>query len=1450
MNALEKHIVTGMVTDMNVSRFDATKVFYARNARISTVNDKNELFTVMNEKGPLHLTGNINIPTGTVVGSAFIDEKLILFIKASNADYIYRLTFPTDTTFNAVRLYQGNLGFDIQNPLETLSVYENENVQKVYWVDGVHQLRSINVVKDSYTGDSAHSDNGVATLFDVNPVLTLNHTLNITKRNTGGDFPAGTIQYAFTYFNMYSPETPVFEVSEQYLLSPQRKGAAADGRVVCSFNISLSGLDTTFEYLRAYAIIRTSENATPAVRLLGDFRMSSGTVNFVDDGAVGSTVDASYLLFVGGEPVAPSTFTVKDNTLFLGNIRLLKPQIGTIIYEGTQTIAEKIAALRGAGTIPIRNVSKQVTGVGSETNWYNYTIDNNRKSTALRRFKKGETYRLGIIAQHKTGVWSEVLWIGDYTNDVNPIFKGEQTAGIWELTSLLQGGVLTTILSKLKDAGFLRVAPVAVYPEGIDRTVFCQGLVSATVYNVEDRYNNKPFSQASWFFRPISEGFGIAASPHAMLYQEKETTATDAVYGNAEIQLNQGPRLFLPFMKGTWQGSNTQVVLPNEDMVSLCKNDYYIDTSIVTLNSPDIEFNDSLQQEDFEGLKFRIVGIAKSKLSNQHQEMYADITAGLYNFEKPYSPTYSKVAISNNITYHNPITNFLGYLSHVKIYNVGQGLNSTAGLCFFALYPWHKTGKIQGSHYGVNGYWTVGKEEHFDPDNNVEDICILKSKIISNIRYGVTEMLGNTTNVQANTIKLFDDTQNDFIPLSNNAYSEVYYGNIDSVRVFTKDSLSSTNAEHSSDTLVTKSVSDEGTLLENFNRVLGYSYYPCMSSIPFNNKEHLESGYVYMGDTRSPEEVLKNFPNYRNTFTLDNTPVPIKYKSTKHAVVVLSAGSGEIPSLYRNEALVTAFGAGSAPTVKPFWKDTNMTFTAGKVPFYPCVAHKVVPEASDASYPFLYIGELYRDNIDPTTRFGGNSEKAILNNVWKRCGEAVYINLSNDITIKFEEGDTYLTRYDCLKTYPYADNDVNSIVEIFSTDIETRVNLDARYDHTRGLLDNTLIRPENINLVNRAGYEQSNQFFTFTAEDYSRENVSRFPNLITISEEKVPGASVDVWGQINLTGGLDLDGTYGEIHALKTFNNDVYAFQTDAFSNILFNSRVQIPTSDGQPIEITNGMKLQGVRYLSNTVGCQNKWSICSSSRRLYWFDNRSKDVWGFSGQGIDNLSTRLGVKSWFINAPSFWYANGEGFNTFFDKRNSDVYFSLYASGSHTFDVGSLMFSENLDTFVSVFDYTNIQALYNLKPGTIITRNNGSLWSLWKGNYNNFFGTYKPFYLRFIANMEPTRHKVFNTLQWRSDSWNNDTYVPGSTFNKFRVWNQYQDSGTNTLVSAKFNQSNLKKKFNTFRALVPRDSIGTWNENRRLDRIRGNYAFVELKYDLSDNKKIQFYDLEIGEFIQ
>ena len=146
---------------------------------------------------------------------------------------------------------------------------------------------------------------------------------------------------------------------------------------------------------------------------------------------------------------------------------------------------------------------------------------------------------------------------------------------------------------------------------------------------------------------------------------------------------------------------------------------------------------------------------------------------------------------------------------------------------------------------------------------------------------------------------------------------------------------------------------------------------------------------------------------------------------------------------------------------------------------------------------------------------------------------------------------------------------------------ETRVNIDGRSDRNRGQLSNLNMSPQNFNLMNEV-YTQRDNFFNYRKLDKDYYKQHKFANQITWSKEKSLGEEIDTWTNITLANTLDLGGERDEITALVTWNEQLLCFQKKALNQILFNNRVQIPTSDGVPIEISNGYKVDGSRLFSN----------------------------------------------------------------------------------------------------------------------------------------------------------------------------------------------------------------------------------------------------------------------------
>ena len=186
-------------------------------------------------------------------------------------DHIYRLQ-KTGQTFQCVSLYDGNLHFDANNPIECLGVYENEKIQKVYWTDGSNQPRFINIIDQP--ADGVYND----TSFDFIPTLELNDSIHIQKvPDSSGLFPAGVIQYAVTYYNKYGQESNISVVSPLIPTSYTQRAGSPEETIGNAFKVTIKNPDMHFEYMRIYSIFRSSKDTTPVCKRVADVRLGDGS---------------------------------------------------------------------------------------------------------------------------------------------------------------------------------------------------------------------------------------------------------------------------------------------------------------------------------------------------------------------------------------------------------------------------------------------------------------------------------------------------------------------------------------------------------------------------------------------------------------------------------------------------------------------------------------------------------------------------------------------------------------------------------------------------------------------------------------------------------------------------------------------------------------------------------------------------------------------------------------------------------------------------------------------------------------------------------------------------------------------------------------------------------------------------------------------------------------------
>lgn len=1482
--------VKGMQKDLSVSAFNPEYAYDNKNIRIMPTDDST-LFTIINEKGneELYIDGIENgVIKYTPIGQVVLNNELIVFtagntvaqtdvsiipniddvstitseditidIDSDVEDRIFKIWFDSNNNIKGERLYRGFLNFDYKNPIEAVSLYENDNLKKVYWVDGKNQPRVINT---SATQNVKNSWNN--TSFDFTRILNLQEQVSITKNiGANGKFSSGIIQYAFTYYNKYGQESNIFHTSPIYYITATNRGLSPEESVGNSFNINITSLDTSFEYVRIYSIHRASINSTPNVKRVVDINVpSSATISYTDNGIGGDSLDPTELLYVGGEEVVFGTLSHKDNTLFFGDITIKRPTISNSIKD---FFKNKSIVFKNSDQ-PYPKKYLHVDPIG----YYSYENQLHKSSLDFKTFKYLETYRLGVQFQHITGKWSEPIWINDVRNTSKIETKYIQKDYIYLPEAVFNFNDLNIIKSAVSQ-GYVKIRPVIVYPSITDREIICQGVLCPTVYNVSDRYSNSPFAQASWITRPnapydntkafqymqdgvgnwvwdlqdrVTGGYGnYSTNSRAGAMSNNRTIVTidevpkdiDTVNFGAWAEFRHNNPIPSNNKRNSeiqciWNPPNKPTISDATDIITnnwVMQNseNYYIDQSIVTLHSPDIEFDDSVKNLDMSNLKLRIVGMVP--ITSSISDINIQTSTAPNNFkDAELAPGFYKEKIgAENISRQG----FKTLLSGVFWFDDLSGRNGTHEntdklSTGFVVYPWHREGSLNNCKFAKDGVKSA----------------LLETKRTSNLRYSYNSFYFNTTDIweaykpshNTNTgvsgIMVYDSNEMVLVKIpapKNSGLADInYYGNVDKVL----------------------NISRVGDKKDG---------YPIMTSGTQNSA--ILSHLLFSAD----------YIQVNSTYTDEITgvdPVRIKYKTTPHAVLALNYTNGTkyqrvLPTLKDGDVTLVPIGIdkwdinsvdGVINYNESYFWDKNKDIRGVSqdvldisfLDFNGSNLH----QGYGPEYGWLWLGEIYNDNV--VNRFGGQTQEAFENNQWLPCGLTYSLinsttNIIEDsIEIKWTEGDTYYQRYDHLKVYPYTQEDSNSMVDIISFMCETRVNIDGRYDRNRGQTSNFHISPTNFNLLNPV-YSQQNNFFNYRILNPKDTELNNFKNTITWTKTKTLGENVDTWTNITLASILDLDGDKGSVRAIKRFNNDIIAFQDKGISNILFNSRTQLSTNEGVPVEIANSGKVEGKRYLSDKIGCTNKWSICETGNGIYFVDDITKAIFLFNGN-LENLSDKLGFHSW-INRVSqntnLW--NPVDFNnivTYYDKVNGDVFFITKDE--------CLAFSEPLASFSSFYSYEGTPYFTNLNDRglAINTAKTGNIFKVWahnEGDYNNYYGKYSPFSTTVIVNADINKYKIFNNLEFRSDSWDIDNTLLSSTFDTLEVWNEYQHNKV-SLENIIGSPSNLKQKFRTWRANIPRD------KDTNMDRMRNYWLYVKLSMDKENTNKTMLHDITVTYF--
>lgn len=535
--------------------------------------------------------------------------------------------------------------------------------------------------------------------------------------------------------------------------------------------------------------------------------------------------------------------------------------------------------------------------------------------------------------------------------------------------------------------------------------------------------------------------------------------------------------------------------------------------------------------------------------------------------------------------------------------------------------------------------------------------------------------------------------------------------------------------------------------------------------------------------------------------------------------------------------------------------------------------------------PYLFLGELVKRVFDYDTWNGGTEEQALEQLVWNVASNVT--PLGEHITKSW--GDTYYQRWDCEKTYPFTEEDVNSNVEILSFMLESHQNLDGRCDVNRGIHNLLNVRPHNT-IFNNV-YSQEDNFFTYQVLD-EKFSKNHFEADIVWSLTKNNMDDIDKWTCLLASNEMSLDGRYGTVRKVLNVNDVLVTFQDTGIAQVRYNETAALNTTSGLPLQMGNTGKVDGYRMISDTIGCHNKFSINKNSAGVFFADDFGKSFNQFTTNGgIADIGMRANFSSWFkkqLNGHLWQADTRDNFRVSYDEITHDLYIVRN-------DV-CVIYNTLLQKFTSFMDYIDTPMIARLisnggDSDTFAIRstvNNArmSIIEIWKmfagastssvygpqGAYGYIYGAFRPYSMEYRLNPDPFHDSIFTNYQYAAD-WtdpskdvDNENLFDSAarrytTFDTVEAKNEYQQgimaiqqsgniAGSTAGLRRVFGRQPVKSMFRLWRGDIPRDKDTLTGHTPLSDRMRNPWIHLKFEKNAADDSKMTFHNLMVNYYNQ
>ena len=1337
-----------------------------------------------------------------IVGLSELNDEMIIFaVSKQKMTFIFSYyKNDTNASRNGFKLYYANyMGMGYDDKIEIISNYENSAIQKLYWIDGVNQLRHINL---------ADPDVGLVLPDLLNLVSAVEFTQPILQELITADGQiGGKVQYCFSLYNLSGAETRISPFSKfTSLIDPEtlkgggpglgdKVGAAPiyhdDIKVSVGVTMRIPQIDDSFDFIRIYVIKYTEPNVEPTIRLIIDEKITAyDNYVFTDDGSkkIGDPLSLITLLDKGGDLIVPQTMETNKNKLFLANY--LRKSISTDLDCRAFSYAQGMPTTTVYG-----DKAKRLPNPIKSTNSMpklNHSCWNDIEGVQYQKLSEelGATGKNIIFKVRKKDVIQKVV-IGS-TIVLEPIYENP-TEG--EIISLDVWDAARNIL--VNDAGddIVNSAFTEAYAQTITRgTIFNVSVAgSQQLHPSADLQSFKVGDQVQILpgVKPDGSGGTISDNSYDKVPQVEINT-----YGDRRVDqsFKRGElyRFAIEFYDKFGEVTDAKWICDYRfPYTTTLKQTYSIDVSLSKLAIK------QLKEDNLVAFKVLMVertakdmSITSQGVINPTMEFYSD-----YNVKTPdWKTVLSGKPPASDDTVHKLSPYYLNkdYTStkggRIAV-NIDDGIDYHLGESFKVWCPtWLNPFKVCRSH-------RKGRQ----PAARYDAATIVSPEIT----FGKTLPKATTLRILGYadaTDKTYTHSQD-----AENVEPKPLTP-LQTVKGMVFDDYMKQGADDEAD--------NKGTY-QGFNRVYGELTIPKSRVFGVTRVYSNSVPLKKLGKSDVELEHVISIIDYNRSKTIKG--IPFTAKGTIPGFI--PGGDAGADGKRDLDTIYNSYGA-------LLFKDAEWSRSTKTDGYYQKFVME--PEKNIRRIP---IGELI---VELENQYGGSTHAIRQRNNYVPIGTLATIQDTS--TYSTGLGDVYIAPFKYLRNTSDLEKSKDGVYtdEWITVTIESTVNLKTRYGVLSPEFDDLYIANEIAVFKNATSpgtrgnrrvecqlyndvYDMANTtIVNFSIPDTFRQ-VDKFPTTVIASTTKINNEVTDNWLRFSTDNILTLPSKYGEIMSLNLATEQLISFQRSGIAYISVDPRVQVTAADGGSIGLGSGSSLQDYRYFTTTSGSIHKWSIINTKSGVFYFDYNNRSV-NLLGEPETEITTTSGINKYlwdYIEAnTSLEYNANKIYNTIafhYDNKSENIYLTFSGKEALTISYNTL-----LTVPVSFHDFTP-SSYYNYQGYMHMVGKSG-LDRIKENHYLNSDGSEYDMSVTVLNTEAAQLIKRFDNLEVDSDA----------NFNTIQCTNSYQDTG---IQPFKGKLSVLRK-----RMVLPRA--------KKRQRLRDDHLFITLTH--KGNSQINFEYLAIA----